>query len=157
IEDRRRHVLVSYDVDGWLADRQRWARARVHQERRLVVTVGDRIAIERIMATSGPPDGRIQTDYLSLLEVDESGRILAIVGFDPDDARAAFAEAWARALAVDAAATTLRPVSELALGLNDQDLFRVRAALADDLVVHDHRRAGLGLVEGADTYIESLA
>src|SRR5262249_57280054 len=26
-EDRRRHVLVSTDVDGWIADRQRWARA----------------------------------------------------------------------------------------------------------------------------------
>src|SRR5262249_18145657 len=156
-EDRRRHVLVSTDLDGWIADRQRWARAGVHQERRLVATVGDRVAIERIVATSGAPDGRSGMEYLSLMEVDESGRILAAVAFDPDDSRAAFAEAWARALAVDASAATLRPVSELALGLNDHDPVRVRAALADDLVVHDRRLAGLGLVRGADDYIESLA
>src|SRR5262249_13012486 len=71
-EDRRRHVLVSYDVDGWIADRQRWAQAGVHQERRLVRTVGDRVAIERIVGTSGPPDGRVEVEYLSLVEVDES-------------------------------------------------------------------------------------
>src|SRR5262249_22838232 len=156
-EDRRRHVLVSTDLDGWIADRQRWACAGVHQERRLVATVGDRVAIERIVATSGPPDGRSEMEYLSLMEVDESGRILAAVAFDPDDSRAAFAEAWARALAGDAAAATLRPVSELGLGLNDHDPVRVRGAFADDLVVHDHRLAGLGLIEGADAYLESIA
>jgi hypothetical protein len=32
----------------------------------------------------------------------------------------------------------------------------MRAALADDLVVHDHRLAGLELVDGADTYLESV-
>src|SRR5262249_18791346 len=87
-EDRRRPVLVSYDVDGWIADRKRWARAGVHQKRRLVGTVGDRIAVERIMATSGPPDGRREIEYLSLMEIDESGRIVAAIAFDPDDWRA---------------------------------------------------------------------
>src|SRR5262249_9721362 len=156
-EDRRRHVLVSTDLDGWIADRQRWARAGVHQERRLVRTVGDRVAIERIVGTSGPPDGRVEVEYLSLVEVDESGRILATVGFDPDDWRTAFTEFWTRALAVDGAAKTLRPFYEFAMGTIDHDPVRARAAFADDLVVHDHRLAGLGLLEGADAYLESLA
>jgi class 3 adenylate cyclase/tetratricopeptide (TPR) repeat protein/ketosteroid isomerase-like protein len=155
-EDRRRHVLVSHGVDEWIADRQRWARAAVHQERRLVATAGDRIALDRVLATSGPPGGRSEFESLQLAEVDEGGRILAQVAFDPDDRRAANAEALARALAHDPAAATLRPVYEATLGLNDHDLARVRAALADDLVVHDHRLAGLGLVEGADAYLESL-
>src|SRR5262249_29704175 len=90
------------------------------------------------------------------MEVEESGRILAAVAFDPDDGRAASAECWARALAADAAAATLRPVSEYSLGFDDHDPARGRAALADDLVVHDHRLAGIGFLEGADVYLESL-
>ncbi|MCI0346656.1 MAG: hypothetical protein L0221_14630, partial [Chloroflexi bacterium] len=149
IEDRRRHVLVSHGVEELIADRQRWARSAFHQERRLVATAGDRVALERVLATLGPPDGRSEFEGLRLTEVDEDGRILSTVAFDLDDWRAANAEAFARALAVDAAAA-FRPIYEFALGLNDHDLARMRDALADDLVVHDHRRAGLGLVEGAD-------
>ena len=156
-EDRRRHVLISYGVDEWVADRQRGARSGVHQERRLVVTAGDRVALYRVLATSGPPDGRSEFEHLVLTEVDESGRILAGVAFDLDGWRAAQAEVLARALAVDAFAATLRPIYEFALGANDHDLARVRAAFADDLVLHDHRRVGMGLVEGADAYLESLA
>src|SRR5262249_52899310 len=37
------------------------------------------------------------------------------------------------------------------------DAARVRAAPADDLVVHDHRLAGIGLLEGAAAYLKSLA
>jgi hypothetical protein len=157
LEDRRRHVLASTDVDGAIADRRRWARSGVHVERRLVGTVGDRVSIERCVAAGGPPGGRHEIEYLSLTVVDESGLIVAVVAFDTDDWRAASAESFTRALAVDAAAATLRPVSEFVLGVNDHDPVRVRAAFADDLVVHDHRLAGLGLVEGADAYLESLA
>src|SRR5262249_24475376 len=156
-EDRRRHVLASVDVDGWIANRLRWARAGYHQARRLVRTLGDRIAVEHVSAISGPDDGRADFEYLCLTEVDESGRILATVAFDPDDWRAADAECWTRGLAVDPAAATLLPISEFVLGVNDHDPVRVRAALADDLVLHDHRLVGLGVVEGADAYLESVA
>jgi hypothetical protein len=156
-EDRRRHVLISHGVDEWIADRQRWARSAVHQERRLVSTAGDRLALDRLLTTSEPPDGRSEFEYLRLTEVDECGRIVAAVAFDLDDWHAAHAEFGARVLAVDGAAATLRPVWEFLLGLNDHDLARVRAALADDLFFHDHRLAGLGTLEGADAYLESLA
>src|SRR5262249_54055185 len=56
-----------------------------------------------------------------------------------------------------AAVATLRPVAEYSLGFDEHDATRVRAALADALVVHDHRLAGIGLLEGADAYLESLA
>src|SRR5262249_24029717 len=55
------------------------------------------------------------------------------------------------------AAATLQPFYEFAMGTVDHDPVRARAAFADDLVVHDHRLAGLGLLEGADAYLESLA
>ena len=41
--------------------------------------------------------------------------------------------------------------------MGDHDLDRLRAALPDDFVFHDHRRTGLGKLEGADDYIASLA
>jgi hypothetical protein len=156
-EDRRRHVLASVDVDGWIADRKRWARAGVHQKRRLVASVGDRVAIEHIIATSRPPEGRSEVEYLSLTEVDESGRIVATVAFDPDDRRAASAEGFSRVLAGDSAAATLRPIYEFALGFDDHDPVRMRNAFADDLVVDDHRLVGPGLVEGGDSYLENIA
>src|SRR5262249_46739181 len=150
-------ALASVDVDGWIADRKRWARAGIHQKRRLVGSVGDRVAIEHIIATSGPPDGRSEVEYLSLIEIDESGRILATVAFDPDDRRAASAEGFSRVLAGDSAAATLRPIYEFALGFDEHDPVRIRAAFADDLVVDDHRLVGVGLVEGGDFYVESIA
>src|SRR5262249_60704260 len=88
---------------------------------------------------------------------DESGRILAAVAFDSDDGRAASAECWTRALAADAAATTLRPVAEYSLGFDEHDAARVRAAVADNLVVHDHRLAGIVLLRGREDYLESVA
>src|SRR5262249_41011623 len=114
-------------------------------------------AIERMVATSGPPGGRSEMEYLSLMDVDESGRIVATVAFDPDDRRAASAEGFSRVLAGDSAAATLRPIYEFALGFDEHDPVRIRAAFADDLVVDDHRLVGLGLVEGGDFYLESIA
>jgi hypothetical protein len=158
IEDRRRHVLVSLDTEGWIADERRIAED-VPEGRygwRLVGTAGDRVELERVLWRGGPPGGLSEIEYLWLTEVDDRGLVTAAVAFDLDDWRAAFADCFARALAVDATAPTLRPSYELAIGLNDHDLAGIRAACADDLVVHDHRLAGLGLVEGADPYLESL-
>jgi hypothetical protein len=158
IEDRRRHVLVSLDTEGWIADERRIA-DDVPEGRygwRLVGTAGDRVELERVLWRGGPPGGLSEIEYLWLTEVDDRGLVTAAVVFDLDDWRAAFADCFARALAVDATAPTLRPSYELAMGLNDHDLAGIRAACADDLVVHDHRLAGLGLVEGVDAYLESL-
>src|SRR5262249_4805921 len=114
-------------------------------------------AIERMVATSGPPGGRSEMEYLSLMDVDESGRIVATVAFDPDDRRAASAEGFSRVLVGDSAAATLRPIYEFALGFDDHDPVRTRNAFADDLVVDDHRLVGPGLVEGGDSHLENIA
>jgi ketosteroid isomerase-like protein len=41
--------------------------------------------------------------------------------------------------------------------LMDHDFARLRAVLPEDFVFHDHRRAGLGRVEGAAAFVASLA
>jgi hypothetical protein len=95
--------------------------------------------------------------YLWLTAIDERGHLTGATAFASDDWRAAAAETAARVLAVDEAAAMLRPNYELMLRFNDHDLAGMRAALADDVVVHDRRRAGMGLVKGANAYLESLA
>mgnify|MGYP003694165843 CR=1 FL=1 len=86
-------MLITMDVDAWIVDRQRWARSAAHHERRLVGTAGDRVALERVLVTSGPPGGRSEFEHLTLTEVDASGRLVAGVAFDLDDWRAANREA----------------------------------------------------------------
>jgi ketosteroid isomerase-like protein len=157
-EDRRRHILVSHGVNGWIADRQRWARSAVHQERRLVSTAGDRVALERILTTSGPPDRRSEFEYLVLTEVDERGRIVVTVAFDLNDSRAANREALARVSAGDpVAAASLGPLVEVLEAFNDRDRARLRAVFADDVVAEDRRRTGVGRIEDASSYVDSLS
>jgi len=160
IEDRRHLALASGDVEWWIADKQQVARVRpgARYERQLVGTYGDRLALERVLWTGEPEAGRFEVEYLWLTEVDEHGRITGAISFDPDDWGAATREACDRWLASDAAAApVVRPVSEFFVAFSEHDRVRVRAVLADDLVVDDRRRAGLGRVDGADAYVESIA
>jgi hypothetical protein len=39
---------------------------------------------------------------------------------------------------------------------NGHDRARVRACFADDFVLEDHRHAGLGRIEGAEAYVDSI-
>jgi hypothetical protein len=151
-EDRRRQALVSGDVGCWIAEMQAVAPARpdARFERQLLFTAGDRLDLERILVTD-------EMACLWLSEVDAQGHITAVSAFDPDDWRSALTEGAARAFAADAAGAALRPVYEFFLGFNDHDPARVRASLADDVVVNEHGLVGLGLVEGGDAYVESLA
>jgi len=72
---------------------------------------------------------------------------------EPDDRAAAFAELASRYFAT--ARPSVLPWHE-ALRDARHDLARVRAALPDDFF-HDHRRTGLGRVDGADAYLSSVA
>jgi class 3 adenylate cyclase/ketosteroid isomerase-like protein len=158
IEDRRRRVLVSGAVDVWVADRQRAARAGTVYHRTLVGTVGKRVALERVLCAGGPSGGPFEIEHLWLIEVDESGRIVFGAAFDVDDWRTANREAAARLIARDsAAAASLPPLVEVLEAFNDRNLARLRAVFADDVVAEDRRRAGVGRVEGASRYVDSLA
>jgi len=130
--------------------------ARPH--RRPIGAAGNRVAIERLLWSGGPADGRFEIEYLDVIEVDESGLLTAIVLFDLDDARAAQREAWARWAAIDPGVkepTTLLGAQVDAF--NAQDPVGMRAVLAEDVVVEDHRRTGMGRLDGADAYADSVA
>ena len=91
-----------------------------------------------------------------VIEVDADGKLRAIVLFDKEDAAAAHTELFERYAAGGADGLPASTVA-LARALNDHDLGRVRAALPDGLVIHDHRRTGIGRLEGAAAWVDSVA
>jgi ketosteroid isomerase-like protein len=124
--------------------------------RTLVATAGDRLALEHRLWTGAADAPDLEVETLNLTEVDAEGRVVATLTFDPDARRAASAEMFERY--TRSGADGMPPsVIESVRAVNDHDLERARAALDDDLVFHDHRRTGLGRIEGADAYIASLA
>jgi hypothetical protein len=167
MEDRRRYAQFSKHIDAYIADWQQHVPADVHWERQLVATAGNRVDIERVLWTGGVADNRddrphpygpFEVEHLWLAEVDEHGRIVATVGYDGDDLRVAQRDACARWFAVDpVAAEVVGPGLALTEAILDRDRARVRAVLADDVVVHDHRPARLDVIEGAAAYVESIA
>ncbi len=156
-EDRRRIVGLSGGLDLMLASaRERLASGARHQRRTIVGTAGDRVAIGRILWAGGPPDGRFEVEFLAVHEVNEAGLCTALIFFDPDDMRAAQREAWARWAAIDpVAAPWVELLTEITDAWNSHDRPRLRARYADDVVIEDHRHAGLGRIEGADAYLDS--
>ena len=159
IEDRRRQALVSGDVEWWLTDLRELVRATpdIRFERRPQGTYGERIALDRVLWIAEHVGGRVEVEYLRLVEADADGRIAAVIGFDLDDWRAAGREVMRRNMAGDArAAAVLGPVLELSEAMNEHDRARLRAVFADDFVFHDHRRTGMGRIDGAEAYLDAL-
>ena len=157
-EDRRPIVGLSGGLDLMLASaRERLASGARHQHRTIVGTAGDRVAVGRILWAGGPPDGRFEVEFLAVHEVNEAGLCTALIFFDPDDERAAQREAWARWAAIEpVAAPWVELVNKFTEAWNGHDRARVRACFADDFVLEDHRHAGLGRIEGAEAYVDSI-
>jgi hypothetical protein len=88
-------------------------------------------------------------------EVDAAGKLCAIVLFDADDRAAAHEELFERYVAMGADGMPQSSIEWLR-GVNAHDLVRARGAMADDFVLDDYRRTGMGRLEGADTYIDAL-
>jgi len=157
-EDRQGFARLSGDRELMLASlRERTANGG-RAEGRLIGTAGDRVAVVRMLWSGGPAEGRFEIEYVSVVEVDASGRMTASILFGPDDVRAAQREAWARWAAIDPMAADLTTLMGEAIdAFNAHDRARYRAILADDLVVEDHRRTGMGRLEGGDAYADSVA
>jgi ketosteroid isomerase-like protein len=157
-EDRRPVVGLSGGLDLMIASaRERLASGARHERRTIIATVGERIAIARVLWAGGPADGRFEVEFLVVHEVDEAGLCTALIFFEPDDPRAAQREAWARWAAIDpAVAPWVELLDELTDAWNAHDVARFRTSLGDDFVLEDHRLAGLGRIEGADAYMDSF-
>jgi ketosteroid isomerase-like protein len=158
-EDRRPMFRLSGDIELMIASaRERIASGASHARRSIVGTAGDRIVLSSVLWAGGPDDGRFEVEFLALMECDENGRVAASVFFDPGDARAAQREAWARWARIDpAAAAVATATAGFVDAFNANDRATFAAFFARDLVVDDHRRTGMGRLEGADAYAASVA
>ena len=144
-------------VEEWLRALQ-FLRTEIRgqMDARLVATAGDRLALHHVFWNESPGDSRFLIENYRLTEIDAAGNLRAIVIFDPDDCAAAHAELFERYVASGADGMP-RGAIEYVRGLNGHDLVRARTGLCDDFVIDDHRRTGIGRLEGADAYIASIA
>jgi hypothetical protein len=105
----------------------------------VIATRGERLELSR-SRISGEDEGAeaFHTELLGIAEIDADERIVARVGFDPDDLDAAFAELDARYTAGEAAAhaKTWSVVAESYVGFNRRELL----STTPGWVSIDHRR-----------------
>lgn len=143
-EDRRRLALIRGDAELMIASLRERAASGAMCDWTVVGTFGERVAAGRTFWSGGPAGGRFEIEYLGVIEVDGEGRILAIVLFDTIDATAAQREALARWGAIEPGREWLASVCDAGDAWNAKDLEVFGAAFADNLVVNDRRRTGVG-------------
>ena len=122
----------------------------------LLATAGDRLALERSRFTGAEGAAPFEVETLQVIEVDAEGRMVAAIVFDPDDRRAASRELFERYARSDASGRCPPAAFAALRAMNDHDLEQLRAVLPRDFVFDDHRRTGLGRIEGAETFIPSV-
>jgi hypothetical protein len=119
----------------------------------LIATAGDRLALHRIVWSTGDAGARAEIETFNVDEVDADARLVRSLIFDPDDRAAAFRALGYRHLQITRPSAMARVE---ALRAADGDLTRLRAAFPDDFFFHDRRRTGLGKIDGADAYVRSV-
>jgi ketosteroid isomerase-like protein len=150
LDDRRSLVRTFVSGEANLAHLRFLFDARRNSSRKLLATRGDRLALDRMALTSAARHGGLaEFEMLNVVEVDATGRRVAVVAFDPGDLDAAYAELDARYGATKVPTLLLR-----ALAARDWDA--VAALLASNLVIEDHRLLGWGTLHGTAAYITSL-
>ncbi len=161
-DDRRRATRLTGDRDMLLASIRiigSWPNARL--ARTVLATAGERLMLERAHWTGGEHGSRFEIESLNLIEVDAEGRIIASLVFDLDDRRTAgrqMLDRFKRTLLARGFPRDLFDLfNDLFNAIRDHDLSRCRAAVPDDFVFDDHRRTGMGRLEGAETYLAALA
>jgi len=156
-DDRRKRSLVSGDVELWIRNLEMVRAIPGQHARELIGTAGDRIALERVVWTGNQDGGAFENEFLRLTEINAEGQLTASTTFDPEDRRAAFAEAQARFVAGEAAAIGGQaPIVVLARAFARHDWETLRRCLADDFVLHDHRTLGLLGTLRSDEWVESM-
>jgi hypothetical protein len=155
-DDRRKLVRVIGDRDTLVTSSRLIDAIGGHLTRRtLLATAGERLALESFTWSGEDPE--FEVECLNMTEVDAEGRMISHVVLDPEERRAANLEMGERYARSDAGQGMPPAVLELVRAVRDRDLARARAAVPDDFVYHDHRRTGVGRLEGADAYVKALA
>jgi hypothetical protein len=150
-DDRRPGLRTTTDGDAYLAG-MRWAR-RPELTHTVLATAGDRLELRHNRFSSTEGETLVfEIDTLALAEIDADGLLAAIVLFDPADRAAAEAELFERYVAGGGDGMP-RGMIEYFRGVNTGDLTRARSGLCDDFVLEDHRRTGVGRLEGGDASV----
>jgi class 3 adenylate cyclase/ketosteroid isomerase-like protein len=155
MDDRTRMAQVTGGRDMMIESLRARAETGARPTATLLGTAGDRVAIGRSLWSGGPSEGRFEIEFFGVFEFDEDGREIAVVLFD--DARAAQQEAWRRWAAREPASRALTEVMGKILDHSvSKDRVATRHEFAEDLIVVDHRRTGMGRVDGREAYVSSI-
>jgi hypothetical protein len=157
LEDRRVLFRMEVDLGGTLSSDRILIDGGWRPARTLLATAGDRLALQHILWTTGDTDAKSEVEMLMVSEVDPDGRFLCGTAFDPGDRAAAFDELQGRYTRSTRPAAFPQLTNLRAARDAGGDLVRIRALLPDEFFFRDHRRTGLGRLESADAYIDSLA
>jgi class 3 adenylate cyclase len=152
-DDRQSHVHMVGGRDQFVANLQYGAAAGVRLARTTLAAPCDRVALERYDYRAGPGGTQFEVSLLAVTEVDADDRIVATIIFDVDDVEAAWAELLERFERSDEVRALPAAALRFARAMAEHDLEACRAALPADFVRDDHRRTGLGLIEGTEAYL----
>jgi hypothetical protein len=156
-EDRGRRALISGDFETWLSSMQFNSALPGFDSRiELIGTVGDRLALYRMVWTGGSEGGYFENARLRVVEVDAAGKLHAMIFYDGEDRREAFSEAQRRFSIGEAAGFEGQAaIAAFNTAASHMDWAAMRERMAPDAIYMDHRILGLGTLT-ADAWIESV-
>jgi len=154
-DDRRHMFRGTHGREGGITNTRFLFEGGWQPVRTLLATAGERLALQRIVWTTGEAGAASEIEVLELGELDGEGRFVRVVLFDPSDRAAASAELFERWVARRGDAIPAGLI-EYMRAWNDHDPERLRAATPDDFVIYDRRRTGIGRFD-RDGNIASLA
>ena len=119
--------------------------------------LGDGLVLDRILWTSaGQSASPFEVDALRVCQLDDDGRLVAVVIFDAGDRLAANEELWRRNTLTAEGQKIPAVIYENRRAFNRHDLKALRATLRHDFVFDDHRRTGSGALD-VDDLLDSVA
>jgi len=156
--DHRRLVSQNVDTDEMIEAMIDSVALGVSRAEYVPIAVrGDRLWLARC-TYAGSESPAFEVTFLAIDEVDSDGRLASSATFDVDDLGTALNELERRYIAAEGApyAEHIELLSETIDAYNRRDWTSYRSQYTDDFVFVDHRPATLGIIRGADEFIDSL-
>ena len=157
LDDRRALARLQISGEEFLANQRFiFAMKASRYQSELLATRGERLSLSRTRLTGEPKGGGdILVELLTLVEIDDLGRYVALVVFDPDDLDAAYGELDLRYAAGEGAVFGPR-LAKLVAAIAARDWQDVTAQLAADFVLLDHRAVGWETLRGPAAWVDTL-
>lgn len=155
-DERRALMRTIGDREMYLASVATSFDAHLRVEAEIVSTLGDRLSLELLRWSGTTVGGDFEGETLNVEEVNNLGRLIAIVSFDLEDRLAAHDELWRRFRETEDGSVLPSVVFDIVHAYNHRDVERFRTYLAPDFELVDHRPLGAGRM-GPDDYVAFLA